>query len=269
MNRADRHRWMLYCLSDGNKIPYGINGHWGLTDGQPGTLAQVDALWAKLPCAFAGRGYVPHIDDDLGCLDFDDLTHPFWPQLLTFTHCELSPSREGGHAIVTINREAKERLKGIRHIYGIELFSDSGFFTVTGLALNTLPIADASDHLCGLADRLNLHPANGQAITPSCLLPIDYLRGALRLIDPNCSWHDWFQALAAVHCATGGSYAGKTLLHEWGRTGSKYNDASRDKIDRDWDKLDDTKRKYDPDKTLQILQRANTSGRVTLDWSKS
>ena len=167
---AARKQWVLWSWkidedTKPRKKPYGLNGAWGIGNASTGTFSEVVELWKRLPGAFGGVGYVPSIHDSVACMDFDALPHSLWPDLLRHTYCERSPSNveHKGHALVTLRPFAKKRLSGIAKLGGIELFSDSRFFTVTGLALNELPLFDASDHLCGLADRLNAQP---KVITP-------------------------------------------------------------------------------------------------------
>ena len=135
-------------------------------------------LRQHLPAAVTFRT----IDDPYACLDFDNLTLPeplaIWNELRTRTYCERSPSNvlHKGHAIVTLEPDAKRRLTGIRSLMpGIELYSDFGFFTVTFEGLNTLSIADASNFLWNLADKLNLQPPD----TP----PVPILTG--RHVEPR------------------------------------------------------------------------------------
>ena len=144
---AIQPRWLLWRYGDPlpsgkrPKIPYGTNNMRGVNEGTCSTFDAALALWNQTPDAFSGLGYAPTIDDQYACLDFDDLDHAarntlaIWNDLKRNSYCEFSPSRKGAHAIVTLSPDAKQRLKGIRNIMpGIELYSDSGWFTVTGQA---------------------------------------------------------------------------------------------------------------------------------------
>jgi hypothetical protein len=177
--------WRYYTTDDGKrrKLPYDLDQVPGLGSIENprvvryGTLADVVALWHRSPNAFAGVGYAPDISDPFACLDFDGLHHTspsalnLWNGCRATTYAEFSPSGNGGHAMVTLDPEAKKRLRGIRNIIpGMELYSDSGFFTVTGRALNAVPIANYSDRLWNLADKLDLHPkAEGATTVPTLI----------------------------------------------------------------------------------------------------
>ena len=178
--------WRYYTDDDGKrrKKPYDLHQKPGLSNekraqrGDPavklGTLAEVIAL---SPGAFAGVGFVPDINDSIACLDFDKLSEAgldvlnLWNGCRQTTYCEFSPSRKGGHAIVILRPHAKERLRGIRNlISGMELYSDSGFFTVTGEVISDRPLADYSDRLVNLANRLAIMPkAEGATPVPTLL----------------------------------------------------------------------------------------------------
>lgn len=179
--RARWCAWRYYEDADGKrrKKPYDLNQIPGLSNekraqrGDPavklGTLAEVLAL---SPGAFAGVGFVPSIHDTIACLDFDGLSEAshdvlnLWNGCRKTTYCEFSPSRKGGHAIVILRPHAKERLRGIRNlISGMELYSDSGFFTVTGEVISGRPLADFSDRLVNLANRLEIMPREDGATT--------------------------------------------------------------------------------------------------------
>ncbi|MEQ1955390.1 hypothetical protein [Mesorhizobium sp. CN2-181] len=183
-----RQRWVLwrhYTNDEGKrrKLPLDLNQFPGLSnekrkqrnrpDVRLGTFAEALALWGLAPGAFAGVGYVPALDDPFTGLDFDQLDHAstsalnLWNGCRTTTYCEFSPSGKGGRAIVSVNAEMKQRLQGIRNIIpGLELYSDSGYFTVTGHVIANLPIADYSNRLPILADRLGLQPKAGDDIPP-------------------------------------------------------------------------------------------------------
>lgn len=191
---AWRPRWALwryYSDTDGKrrKLPYDLDQVPGLgKDRTPrfGTLAECFAQWGHYPDAFAGVGFVPNINDQIACLDFDALPHPLWPELLDTTYCERSPSNveNKGHAVVTLRPFAKKRLQGIRNLAGFELYSDSGFFTVTCAVLNGLPIADYSNRLVNLADRVNAQPKD-----PTNAMPILPTGRVVTQLEKGSIWH--------------------------------------------------------------------------------
>lgn len=221
-NMASRERWVLwryYTDADGKrrKLPYDLNQLPGLSDekrqenGKPpvrtGTLAEVRAIYDGAPSAWEGVGYVPDANDSFACLDFDALSDStrdvlnLWHGCRETTYCEFSPSGNGGHAIVTLRPHAKERLRGIRNLLPcMELYSDSGFFTVTGRTIADRSPADFSNRLVNLADRLNLEAVNSLTVPTLTHRPVAQIEigriyakierwpNAQRFLDMRDSW---------------------------------------------------------------------------------
>jgi hypothetical protein len=215
---AQRRRWLLWRREvdeDGKrrKQPYDLNQIKGLGSKDKerkkplklGTFSEAAVKWQEAPSAWSGLGFAPHIDDLYICIDFDDLSHPYWAILQTRTYCETSPSGNGGHALVMLRPEAKQRLLGIRNIKGFELYSDNGYFTVTGNAVNALPIqypGSISDELVAVADYWNLQPKSadttpvptltGRVVTPiekgRVLEKIGRWRNAAQFKDMHDNW---------------------------------------------------------------------------------
>ena len=192
---------------------------------------------------------------DLVALDVDNcVTNQQIPdevlQAVRSTYSELSPSGKGIRAIFRGdlgNRKARSTDTD----YGIEVFSTTGYVTLTG---DPLPHVD----LLGLEDTIGRVTPELEALcekrfgqrrdaatipddftvghAPALGLDGDEMAALLDKLDADMGREDWIRVGAALHHETDGGEDGFELWHDWSSTGSKF--VGEDDLRTQWDSFD-------------------------------
>jgi hypothetical protein len=160
---AERDQWLLWRYERDTKVPYQVNGR-RASSTDPRTwnsyAAVQAALWAH-PDRYDGAGFVFWEEDPFAGIDADDCLDDAgnvkpWAQgiLMRFSdsYCEISPS---GHGVKIWARGSLPSNLGKVLVGdgGLEMYSHSRFFTVTGRAFRGAP-PHVEDHA---TDLLLLH----------------------------------------------------------------------------------------------------------------
>lgn len=157
---GEKDQFVVWRREHGTKVPYTIDGR-RASSTDPTTWASVDEALAaarRNPSRWAGIGYVFHESDpfvgiDLdNCLDTDGTVKPWARGLVerfADTYMEVSPSGLGlkiwARGVLASNIGKVASGDG-----GIEMYSHSRYFTVTGRAFNGAPL-QIEDHAADLA----------------------------------------------------------------------------------------------------------------------
>lgn len=209
------------------KVPFYVSGvpRNGALD-SPGDLAQLSTLSAAMDALgtgqYAGLGFA--LSQGWQGIDLDDITSrpalaALQAELTAGTYCELSPSGNGIHAI---GYGAAFQAIG-SGADGIEAYSSGRYFTVTGMALNTLPAGDLAPYV-----EQRLRPIRGvPAVAPRAPMvyeertdaDLDELRDALRSIPADD--RDVWVAMGNALCRLGDD--GYALWMEWSATSPKHD----------------------------------------------
>ena len=234
----DQKAWLVWKFepNDGGgkprKIPHYVGGgrRWG-TQGTPrdmSKLATYDEAVAELSTGkYEGLGFAPLPEFGICALDFDNCLvdgepHPDLTPIITGTYAELSPSGNGVRAFVRGNYGDR---KDLGQPYGVELFSEKGFVTVTGNVLDIVKILDNADTVAELdaevralcAKRFKREPGTASAGTGERVgMTEDEVRDILAKIPNELDYDDWVRSGMAVHHETGGE--GFDIWDEWSQT---------------------------------------------------
>ena len=232
------------------KVPYYVSG--GRRQGKQGApadrakLVTFDrAVAAAERQSFDGVGLAMLPDWGITALDFDYCVGPdeeLPPEVLDIvsrTYAEWSPSGKGVRAFVKGSLGNHKSHRDARYAYGVELFSSSGFVTVTG---NMLPYTDmlGMDDFIAPVDEFvtalcaaRFGAAQATAMTadgvnddfmaghePPVGLTDRQITDYLSDLDASMGRDDWIRVGMAVHHETGGG--GFAMWDEWSAGGHKY-----------------------------------------------
>jgi len=274
---AESPGWLLWVYGDHDekgkrgKIPYGIEGNWGLTAAKTGTLHQALAIWRQAPDAFKGVGYRPTLDCPFIGLDFDDLTLPgpleIWNYVRQHSYCEFSPSGQGGRGIIGVGRDVKLRLKdhGSRWAPGLEVYACKSWFTVTGRVIADKAIRRNDALMLRLANEHGIQPYMPREHVATGDVAFDDVAAAVRAIpNPDLDYDRWLNVILAINYVTGGSDAGRVLAQGWSAKSRKHDP---EHFQKRWEKMR-------PDGTLGmkfLLERVYTppTQQSVIQWRTS
>lgn len=246
--------WLLWkFVPNGHKkprkVPYYANGSRRRgTQGDHADRKQLvdfdTALAAAIKGGFDGVGIALLHGNNLVALDFDDcaadgVVDPAIIELVTGTYAEYSPSGKGVRAFFwgDLGNHKSPVASGQ---FGFEVFSTTGFVTLTGNRLplvdllgdedtiQTLkPLNDPVRALCearfGTAD---LHRPTANDEDPLMAeqplgLTASQLDAALAVLPEDLSYDDWLKVGMAIHFETGGE--GFELWESWSQLSPKYS----------------------------------------------
>ncbi len=189
---------------------------------------------------------------DLVALDFDNCVvdgrvPSEIEQLVRSTYCEYSPSGNGIRAILRGNL-GNRKSPTTPDQFGAEVFSTSGYVTITG---NALPFVD----VLGLEDTIGRVTPEVEAFcakrfgssAPAGPDPEDFMAGyepklglseddcreLIEQLDPDLSRDEWIRVGFALHHEFDGDEDGFALWDEWSSAGSKY--PGEDALRTQWD----------------------------------
>lgn len=171
-------------------------------------------------------------------------------QSVRSTYAELSPSGNGIRAIFRGDL-GNRKARSTETEYGIEVFSSTGYVTLTG---DPLPHVD----LLGLEDTIGKVTPALEALcekrfgqrrdattvpddftvghAPTLGLEGDEMAALLDKLDADMGREDWIRVGAALHHETDGGEDGFELWHDWSSTGSKF--VGEDDLRTQWDSFD-------------------------------
>lgn len=233
---TSRKQWLLWSFEqyEGDKkprkVPYYINGKKRTgTQGSPEDLAQL-ATYQQAKNAlefgdYSGLGFAFLPNDGLIGIDIDHNEHRD-PQLAQKiitglnTYTELSPSGKGYHLFVLGNTKTFKN-----NDIGIEVFSNSQFFTMTGNQIEGTPneVNQISEKALNRLREI-VKPTRENKPKTESPLPINdraKIESALAYIPADCGYDDWWKIGAAIYSEFGAS--GFSIWDYWSAKSSKYS----------------------------------------------
>lgn len=254
--------WRFEARFDGDpkplKVPYwhtGARRHG--KQGDPRDIAQlVSAAVAREAAARKGfdgigRAMLPGRDivavDVDGCVQPDGSLPPEIERICARTYAEYSPSGKGVRILLRGDLGNHKSL-GIEHPYGLEVFSSSGFVTLTG---DMLPIVDLLGHentIAEVDDFTREFCAKRFAGSTTQRDPDDFMAGFepklglteeqatdhLAALDPGMGRDSWIVVGMALHHEFGDD--GFDLWDEWSADGHNY--PGTEALRTDWDSFE-------------------------------
>lgn len=194
---------------------------------------------------FAGLGVCALQSNDVFFIDIDNCVdvdtgeiNDAASELLTWnTYTELSPSGKGLRLIMTGNPQINNKHKGI------EIFSNKGFVTLTGIPFGSAvkPVRRITkQQLARLYALLESEPDQTDEDIRNIPSPLDKeryrdVRKAIKHIDPDCSYDEWLLVGQALHSGDSDP-AGKgfRLWLSWSQKGQKFEETSEEEMAKKW-----------------------------------
>lgn len=204
-------QWVCWQMVDKGgkltKIPMSPFG--GPADStRPETWGSVREAWeARKANGYTGVGFVFTASDEFVGIDLDhcfvdgeitDAARQIVSALNSYT--EMSPSREGLHIICkgTIPSNINKSQE-----YGVEMYREKRYFTVTGDVYLDAPIAERADALLSLYNRVSRPAASktapAQVRIPAPAVSAEQVEAALSYLPVWMEYQDWCNVLMAVH----------------------------------------------------------------------
>jgi hypothetical protein len=152
------------------------------------------------------------------------------------TYAEYSPSGRGIRAIMRGNL-GNHKAPTTETDYGFEVFSTSGFCTLTGNALDHIDILDLENTVAEVSPEIKaICQRRFGASTAKVSDPDDFMIGRepkiglsiaqmeelLAVLDPDMPREDWIKPGMALHHECDGDDTGFDIWNEWSAQGSKY-----------------------------------------------
>ena len=202
----------------------------------------IQSAYESNPGSFSGVGFVFTSDDNLVGVDLDDC---FADGEFTNEHArsiaesfegymEVSPSGTG----VKIFTRADITNAHVDHDIGLEIYSRSRFFTVTGQIVGgTIPTQPQD--LSGIMPERSAIVNTGDAFA-DYVAPVDgwdihrVETELLSKLDPNCGYHDWLKVGAILHHQFGADVEACEAWDRWSQGGSSYKASGSDSCEAKW-----------------------------------
>lgn len=244
--------WLLWkFVPNGDKkprkVPFYAGG--GKRQGSQGSDADrkqlVDfptALEAAVKGGFDGVGVALLHGNNLVALDFDDcvadgVVDPDVAALVSGTYAEYSPSGNGVRAFFWGDL-GNHKSHSTPEQFGFEVFSSTGFVTLTGKRLDIVDLLgdeDTVNHFQPLNDPVRaLCEARFGRVEPAALIDDDplmtelplgltdqQLQDALTALPDDLTYDEWVKVGMAIHFETNGE--GFELWESWSQTSPKYS----------------------------------------------
>lgn len=244
------------------RMPYYANGgrrksHNGSTTDRASLTSFVAARDAAMRMGYDGVGFAPLPGMDTAALDFDNCVGPNGElpkevrDIIGCTYAEYSPSGKGVRAFF-LGDLGNHKSPTTPTDFGFEVFSTSGYVTVTGNALPFVEllgledtVAHVNEKVRALCDRkfgADRQPPAGVSDDPfaghepKLGLTIDRMEDLLRVLDPDMSRDQWIRVGMALHHECDGDDTGFTLWNEWSSNGGKY--PSEESLTEQWSSFD-------------------------------
>lgn len=235
--------WKYHKVEGGKprKIPYYVSGH--RRRGRQGCQADINRLAsfeeAVASCErhkAAGIGFALTPDCGIVALDFDNCVdadggiNPKVEELVSGTYAEFSPSKKGVRAFFQGNIGNAKDLTGD---FGFEVFSTSGFVTVTqdvlplcaliGSDAQIAPVSKDVIEYCDIRFKQRRTEQSDEplmAIEPVVGLSENQLEEILQALDPSMPYPEWINVGMALHHET--EAEGFHLWDEWSSQADNY-----------------------------------------------
>ena len=228
------------------KVPYYVTGQrrYG-KQGAPEDRAKMTTFAAARDAAarlgFDGVGLAMLPDWGLVALDLDyciDADGNIPSELIPIigqSYAEISPSGTGIRAFFRGDLGNHKSSRDAEHAYGVEVFSSSGFVTVTGKHGGMTTMLDLQDTIAPVSKELvdfctsRFGPNRPQSVAnddfraghePPVGLSDQEIACYLSDLDPGMGRDDWIKVGMAVHHETGGG--GFAMWDEWSTGGHQY-----------------------------------------------
>lgn len=256
-------RWLMWRYQDvpgsdkPGKIPYWVNGT--VRHGRQGDPIDrehlVDFATAKQAAAasgFDGVGFAPLPGDDLVFVDVDNCVRAGKIDdtvygLIDGTYAEFSPSHKGVRAVFRGNLGNRKSAGKRADEFGFEVFSSSGFVTMTGSMTDTVDllglhntIAPVPEHLRDYCDKRFGGNAPTQdpddfmaGYEPRLQLSVGQMETMLSHLDPDMDRQHWINVGMALHHECEGDDTGFDIWNDWSANGGKY--VSEEDLRVQWD----------------------------------
>lgn len=277
----DKPNWLVWNFEAAagsgkpRKIPHYADG--GRRHGRNGRAADRqrlvcfdDALEAAAKMDMAGVGFALIEGDGVVALDIDHCVYddgsvnPEVERLVVGTYAERSPSGKGVRAFFQGDLGNGKDLTGE---YGFEVFSSTGFVTVTGDVLDVCALTGAEDTVAPVPPRVEAvcrkrFQRLGYATAPDVLLTLEpvvglsdgQLRQLLDGLDPDMPYPQWAQVGMALHHETDGH--GFDLWLAWSAQGGKFVDEAD--LQYHWDSFGQQQTAPVTARTLMKLAKDNS-----------
>lgn len=256
-------RWLMWRYQDvpgsdkPGKIPYWANGtiRHGKQGGPVDREHLVDFEAAKRAAAasgFDGVGFAPLPGDDLVFVDVDNCVRAGEIDdrvydLIDGTYAEYSPSHKGVRAVFRGDLGNRKSAAKRAEDFGFEVFSSSGFVTMTGDMLDTVDLLGSQDTVAPVSEHLRAYCEDrfgGNAPTqdpddfmagyePRLQLSVKKMEELLSHLDPDMGRQEWINVGMALHHECEGDDTGFDIWNDWSANGGKY--LSEEDLRVQWD----------------------------------
>lgn len=231
------------------KIPqYSLGGRRSGKQGTPEDLAKLTTFSVARDAAarrgLDGVGFALSKDAGVVALDFDHCivdgkVDPTVLDLVSGTYAEKSPSGTGVRAFFTGapdvlgNKKSRVDSSG----FATEVFSSTGFVTVTGCMLDHVELVGLEDRVAPLPQKvvdfcrarfgasersLGDVPDFTWGYEPRLGLSVDEMESLLDVLDPDMGRDDWVRVGMALHHECEGDDTGFDIWNDWSANGGKY-----------------------------------------------
>ena len=244
------------------KMPYYVSGgrrkeHHGSAPDRAALTSFAAARDAAARGGYDGVGFAPLPGLNIVALDFDNCVGPGGelPQevrdIVSCTYAEYSPSGNGVRAFF-IGDLGNHKSKTTPNDFGFEVFSTTGYVTLTGNALPCVELLDLSETVAHVTDNVRAlcdrkFGAERQAPAsvsddpfaghePKLGLTIARMEELLRQLDPDMGRDQWIRVGMALHHECEGDDTGFALWNEWSSNGGKY--PGEEALQEQWNSFD-------------------------------
>ena len=282
--------WRMEGALDGGKplkVPYYPRG--GRRHGKQGSPEDRSKLTtfavAKAEAAKRGMDGVGFatLDGDVCALDFDNCVadgkvDPAVAKAIGATYAEYSPSGKGVRAIVRGDL-GNHKSPTTSDQFGMELFSTTGFVTITGNMLPHIELTGLEDTVGPVTPELEqmcerrFGSAKPKAVDPDDFMagrePViglteERMRELVLKIDPDVGRDEWIRVGMALHHETDGGEEGFDLWNEWSSEGYKY--PSEEALRGQWDSFERRRGSVGRQVTMaSVIKLANAAAPASVD----
>lgn len=276
----DLKGWLVWRLSHKEgvkkplKMPFYVGGKprsgtQGSADDRANMRSFDEALTYAKDHNYTGVGLAMLPEWNITALDFDncieELTGDIHPEVLAAiqgTYAEVSPSGTGVRAFI-IGSHGNLKSLSKEEDYGFELFSSTGFVTLTGNVINNCEISNINPAALSLLCRRFTEKPTILASEPS--VDLSTISHALKYLNSSVDYPGWVQIGMAIHYESNGSEEGFQLWDSWSANADNYptEEFLRDK----WDTFNGAGRTPVTGKSILHLARRNGMPDTPLEFA--